>query len=58
MGVFARMLIELAAQGQQTDIIMIDATHLKAHRTASSLRSQKGALVTGAVASSAAPRAG
>lgn len=54
MGVFARMLTELAAQGQDTRLAMIDATHLKAHRTASSLGGQKG----GAGASSGAPRAG
>ena len=58
MGVFARMLIELAAQGQQTETLMIDATHLKAHRTASSLRGQKGALATSVAASSAAQRVG
>lgn len=43
LGVFARMLTELAAQGQQTETVMIDATHLKAHCTASSLRGKKGA---------------
>ena len=36
------MLLELAAQGGETDTLMIDATHLKAHRTASSLRGKKG----------------
>ena len=41
-GVFARILLELAAQSDQTDTLMIDATHLKAHRTASSLRLKKG----------------
>ena len=30
-GVFARILIELARNGGQTDVLMIDATHLKAH---------------------------
>lgn len=54
MGVFARMLTELAAEGARTDTVMMDATHLKAHRTASSLRGQKG----GAAGSSGAPRAG
>ena len=43
-GIFARMLLELADQGQQTDTLMIDATHLKAHRTASSLRLKKGSV--------------
>ncbi|MGO8234562.1 transposase, partial [Rhizobium ruizarguesonis] len=33
MGVFARMMTELAAKAQDTDTLMIDATHLKAHRT-------------------------
>lgn len=37
MGVFGRILMELAKQGGETDEIMIDATHLKAHRTAASL---------------------
>lgn len=42
LGVFARILTELAAEGQDVETIMIDATHLKAHRTASSLRGKKG----------------
>ena len=58
MGVFARMLTELAAEGRQTETIMIDATHLKAHRTASSLRAQKGGRPSGAGGSSDEPRAG
>ena len=58
MGVFARMLIELAAQGQQTETLMIGASHLKAHRTASSLRAKKGAPARSAGALSAAPRVG
>ena len=41
--IFARMLLELADQGGETDTLMIDATHLKAHRTASSLGLKKGA---------------
>lgn len=41
-GVFARILIELAREGSQTDVLMVDATHLKAHRTASSLGLKKG----------------
>ena len=36
MGVFATTMTELAAQAQETGIVMIDATHAKAHRTASS----------------------
>jgi transposase len=54
MGVFARVLVELAAEGARTETVMMDATHLKAHRTASSLRGQKG----GALGSSGAQRAG
>jgi len=37
LGVFNRILAELAAQSGGTDKLMIDATHLKAHRTAASL---------------------
>ena len=37
MGVFGRIFVELAKGGGDTDEIMIDATHLKAHRTAASL---------------------
>ena len=54
LGVFARMLTELAREGQNTETVMIDATHLKAHRTASSLRGKKG----GANALSGAQKAG
>ena len=54
LGVFARMLIELSTEGQDTETVMIDATHLKAHRTASSLRGKKGE----ANASSDAQKAG
>ena len=42
-GIFARMLLELADQGGGTDTLMIDATHLKTHRTASSLGLKRGA---------------
>ena len=37
MGVFARIFVELAQPGPDGDVIMIDSTHLKAHRTAASL---------------------
>jgi putative transposase len=37
MGVFDRIFTALAAQAGRPDRLMIDATHLKAHRTASSL---------------------
>ena len=36
------MLLELANDGAATDTLMIDATHLKTHRTASSLGLKKG----------------
>ena len=42
MGVCATIMTELAAQKHETGIMMIDATHLKAHRTASSLAPKKG----------------
>lgn len=42
MGVFARMMEGLASEGPEQKTIMIDATYLKAHRTASSLRAKKG----------------
>lgn len=35
------MLLELSGQGDGTDTLMIDATHLKTHRTASSLGLKK-----------------
>lgn len=38
------MLMELADQGGGTDTLMIDVTHLKSHRTASSLGLNKGKL--------------
>lgn len=42
MGVFARMMEGLASEGGEEKVVMIDATYLKAHRTASSLRAKKG----------------
>ncbi len=44
MGVFARILLELVRQEEETELIMMDATYLKAHRTASSLRKKGGAV--------------
>ncbi|MEZ5725438.1 MAG: IS5 family transposase [Paracoccaceae bacterium] len=41
-GVFARIMMGLAAESAEHKTIMIDATYLKAHRTASSLRVKKG----------------
>lgn len=43
MGVFDRIFAALAAEGPEPERIMIDATHLKAHRTAASLL-KKGAV--------------
>ena len=37
MGVFNRIFAGLAAEGGAPDQLMVDATHLKAHRTAASL---------------------
>jgi putative transposase len=37
LGVFNRIFAELAAKSGKPDTLMIDATHLKAHRTAASL---------------------
>jgi transposase len=45
MGVFARIFAEFAQPGLDGDVIMIDSTHLKAHRTAASL--SKGGLARG-----------
>ena len=41
-GVFVAMMDGLASRGTERKTIMIDATYLKAHRTASSLRVKKG----------------
>jgi putative transposase len=37
LGVFSKIFAELARKGGKPERIMIDATHLKAHRTAASL---------------------
>ena len=37
LGVFDRIFAALAAQGPKPERVMIDSTHLKAHRTAASL---------------------
>ena len=37
LGVFNRIFAALASKGGMSDQLMIDATHLKAHRTAASL---------------------
>jgi transposase len=44
-GVFVAMMDGLSARGTERKTIMIDATYLKAHRTASSLRVKKGVRV-------------
>jgi len=41
-GVFAWMMDGLASEAAVPKTVMIDATYLKAHRTATSLRSKKG----------------
>ena len=41
-GVFLRMMEGLAAADAEPRTVMIDATYLKAHRTASSLRVKRG----------------
>lgn len=53
LGVFDRIFAGLAGEGPRPERIMIDATHLKAHRTAASLL--KKGLFPGV---SGAPRAG
>jgi transposase len=42
MGIFMRTMDGLSAAKAEPQTIMIDATYLKAHRTASSLRLKKG----------------
>ena len=41
-GIFAKMMAGLAAGHGEKETVMIDATYLKAHRTASSLGVKKG----------------
>lgn len=41
-GVFARIMAGLAAEHGEETTVMIDATHLKAHRTSSRLGMKKG----------------
>jgi len=41
-GLFARMLLEMSGQARPSDTLMINATHLKTHRTTSSLGLKKG----------------
>ena len=44
-GIFARMMAGLAAEHGEKTTVMIDATHLKAHRTATSMAVKKGGVV-------------
>jgi transposase len=56
-GVFARMMDGLATEAATPKTVMIDATYLKAHRTATILRSKKGNPATSAAVCSAERRA-
>jgi transposase len=53
MGVFSRIFAALAGEAGEPDRLIIDSTHLKAHRTADSLL-KRGRLI----GASTAPRAG
>jgi transposase len=44
-GIFARMMMGLAADHGEEQTVMIDATYLKAHRTATSMGVKKGGVV-------------
>ncbi|SOC20168.1 transposase [Rhodobacter sp. JA431] len=44
-GLFARMMAGLAAEHGEKTTVMIDATYLKAHRTATSMAAKKGGVV-------------
>jgi transposase len=48
-GVFLRTMEGLASAESEPKTVMIDATYLKAHRTASSLRVEKGISAAGAL---------
>jgi len=56
-GIFARMMLGFVAEAAVPKTVMIDATYLKAHRAASSLRSKKGGLGTSGDARSGEPKA-
>jgi transposase len=57
-GIFARMMHGLAAEAAVPKTVMIDATYLKAHRTATSRRVKKGGPTTNEAVSSAEQKAG
>lgn len=44
-GVFARIMAGLAEEHGEKKTVMIDATYLKAHRTATSMAANKGGVV-------------
>ena len=44
-GIFAQMMVGLAAEHGEKKTVMIDATYLKAHRTATSMAAKKGGAV-------------
>ena len=52
--VFARIMVGLAAKDIDPTTIIIDATSLKAHRTACSLRAKKGGVAARSVEQKAA----
>ena len=56
MGVFARIFADLAQPGSDGETIMIDSTHLKAHRTAASL--SKGGRARGPSGTGELPKGG
>lgn len=49
-GIFAKMMVGLAAGHCEEKTMMIDATYLKAHRTATSMAAKKGGLAARSVA--------
>ena len=48
LGVFARMMEGLATEGGEVRVVMIDATYLKAHRMALTLRVEREGTMTSA----------
>jgi hypothetical protein len=48
MGVFGRVIEGLASESTEQKTVMIEATYLQAHRTASSLQAQKRGPTTSA----------
>ncbi len=56
-GVFARIMAGPAAEHGEKKTVMIDATYLEAHRTATGMGVKKGGAMTNGDARSGAPRA-